>query len=126
MPNVAFTGHAWCWFSVIGAVVFSTVQMQDLQDQEGDRARGRKTVPIVFGDTVGRWSVAVAVGGWSLAAPAIWKAGLGGWIGPIGVGGIVVGRVLRLKDEKDDRTTFKIWNLWMVCLYILPLISRTK
>lgn len=34
------------WFWMIGAVVFTTVQMQDLPDMDGDATRGRRTVPL--------------------------------------------------------------------------------
>jgi 4-hydroxybenzoate polyprenyltransferase len=33
------------WFAMLGAIIFSTVQMQDLPDIEGDAVRGRRTVP---------------------------------------------------------------------------------
>ncbi len=42
--------RGWIWLGIVGCVIFSTLQVQDLKDQEGDRARGRSTVPLVWGD----------------------------------------------------------------------------
>jgi len=41
--------------------VFLSVQVQDLRDQVGDRAVGRKTFPIVFGDECCRYSIMAAM-----------------------------------------------------------------
>ncbi|MCJ1334480.1 hypothetical protein MMC10_011192, partial [Thelotrema lepadinum] len=47
-PQRSPTG--FIWLITLGAIIFSTVQMQDLQDQDGDRVRGRKTMPLQLGD----------------------------------------------------------------------------
>lgn len=38
------------WLCIIWAVVFSTIQFQDLADQAGDGLCGRRTIPFVMGD----------------------------------------------------------------------------
>jgi hypothetical protein len=38
------TPQAMQWECIIVAIVFTTLQVQDLHDQEGDRVRGRCTV----------------------------------------------------------------------------------
>ncbi|EMR66570.1 hypothetical protein UCREL1_6433 [Eutypa lata UCREL1] len=40
----------------------------DLKDQEGDHIRGRKTVPLVFGDRTARFAIAVSVPFWALSS----------------------------------------------------------
>ena len=51
------------WVPMVGAVVLTTLQMQDMSDQKGDAERGRGTMPLVWGDGVARWSIAVGVVG---------------------------------------------------------------
>jgi 4-hydroxybenzoate polyprenyltransferase len=53
-----FTACGFQWFVMIGCVVFTTVQMQDLADMEGDGIRARRTVPLVIGSRPCRWSIA--------------------------------------------------------------------
>ncbi|MCJ1464892.1 hypothetical protein MMC07_003507 [Pseudocyphellaria aurata] len=55
------------WLKIEAAIVFTTLQVQDLRDQKGDRARGRRTAPIALGDVVTRWTIAVPVLCWSFA-----------------------------------------------------------
>ncbi|KAI1478994.1 hypothetical protein K445DRAFT_20383 [Daldinia sp. EC12] len=43
------------WVIIVAAVVFSTVQTQDMPDQEGDAQRGRKSLPLQVGDLPARW-----------------------------------------------------------------------
>lgn len=115
---------AYPWFFVIGAIVFSTVQSQDMSDQEGDDKRGRKTVPLVLGDEFARWSIAIPVLLWSCFCP--WFLGLPAWgyLHCLSMGSIVAYRTILRRTVDADKTTFKIWNAWMVAIYLLPLIKR--
>ena len=45
--------RAYAWEAIIAGVIFTTMQVQDLKDQEGDRTRDRRTAPLVLGDS---WS----------------------------------------------------------------------
>ena len=67
-PFVANT-MVWQWYSIVGHAVFSTLQVQEFCDQEGDRARSRRKIPIIMGDRASRWSVAFPVMFWSLYGP---------------------------------------------------------
>ena len=73
---------AYPWFGIIALVVFSAVHVQDMQDQEGDRDRGRQTVPLVIGDQPTRMTIAVGVMIWSFVAPAFWNPSIVGYIAP--------------------------------------------
>lgn len=111
---------------MISAIVASTVQMQDIPDQEGDRSRGRRTVPLVIGDVEARWKVAITVVLWSFVAPTFWALGIKGQLVTIIPGAVIVVRVMTIRSPGPDMSTFKIWNLWMMCLYVLPLLSAHK
>lgn len=111
------------WFLIIGAVVFSTVQMQDFYDQPGDKLRGRKTVPLVAGDVPARWMTAIPMSLWSIFCPFYWNLSPGISVTFILLGSLIVLRCLTKRTVSDDKTTFRMWNLWVVLLYSLPLIT---
>ena len=54
------------WIAMISAVILTTMHVQDLRDQVGDRQRGRRTVPLVLGDAVARWIIVVALAFWAV------------------------------------------------------------
>ncbi len=112
------------WFALIFMTIFSTVQAQDMPDQQGDLARGRKTLPLVIGDRNARWTICIGVLFWSFVAPAFWELGFRGYALPVILGSILSTRVLLKTSTTEDKRTFLIWNIWMVTLYMLPCIER--
>lgn len=115
---------AYPWFLIIGAIVFSTVQSQDMPDQEGDQARGRKTAPLVLGDRAARWSIAVPVFFWSCFCPWFLGLGMEGYGLSVCIGATVAARTVTRRTMHADEATFKIWNVWLVSIYLLPLVKR--
>ena len=115
--------QAYPWLAMVGGIVLTTLQMQDMSDQEGDRTRGRGTIPLVLGDGVARWTIAVPVTIWSLACPIFWEIHPYAFIAPLVLGGAVGLRILLLRSVDADKVTWKFWNLWISCLYLLPLIK---
>ena len=111
---------ACLWFVLIGGIIFSTVQIQDIPDQEGDGARGRRTLPLVIGDMPTRWTVIVLVPIWSLLASAFWQLGPSGYVVPVTLSGLIAQRILFKRTVEADKTSFKIWNVWIVAIYALP------
>lgn len=111
------------WLCIIAAVVFSTVQAQDMADQPGDRLRGRRTMPLSVGDGTARWLTAAPMVAWSVMCPAYWMVGFGARA-LIGVAGtLVAGRMLTLRTVEADGCTFRLWNAWLACMYLLPLVA---
>jgi 4-hydroxybenzoate polyprenyltransferase len=53
--------RAYQWIAIIGAIVFSTLSLQDMPDIPGDAARGRRTLPLVYGENAARWLIAVPI-----------------------------------------------------------------
>ena len=114
------------WFVIIGAVVFTSVQTQDMYDQAGDGLRGRNTVPLVIGDNYARWTIAVAMVVWSIACPTFWHLGPGTYAISMITAAVVAFRTLTKRSVADDKLTFRVWNLWMVMLYLMPLFKWIK
>lgn len=115
---------AYQWFSIIGAIVVSTIQVQDMPDQKGDSARGRRTAPLILGDGCARWTIALPVLFWSCFCPYFMGLLPGNYAPSVSVGSIVAYRIVMYRTVVADKITFGFWNLWMVTLYSLPLIKR--
>ncbi|RYP61170.1 hypothetical protein DL769_007834 [Monosporascus sp. CRB-8-3] len=108
------------WVAIVSLVIFTTMHVQDLQDQEGDRARGRRSAPLVLGDWAARWTVVVPMIIWPAFCTWFWKTGLL-VSAPQGLLGIIVlYRCLRYSGLKADKLTWRLWCLWTAMLYMLP------
>lgn len=111
------------WLLTIGAVVLTTVHLQDLCDQAGDSLRRRRTVPLVMGDSASRWTITVPVAFWSQFCPTFWQLDPEGLAATMIPGICVVWRFLTQRSVKADRISYRFYNLWIVSLYTLPLIE---
>lgn len=109
------------WLALIGGVIFTTLQMQDMPDVRGDAARGRRTVPLVYGDCIARWSIAVPVVAWSFIFPAFWGMNPSGYIPTVGAGGVFIARLLMRRSSAADGDTWKLWCVWLTTIYLLPV-----
>ncbi|KAF4595306.1 UbiA prenyltransferase family-domain-containing protein [Ophiocordyceps camponoti-floridani] len=112
------------WLCVLGAIVTTTMHVQDMEDQEGDGQRGRRTAPLVLGDGPCRWTIALPMVGWAVACPSIWRPALPMAGVSTALALTVALRTLILRRESSDRRTFWVWNAWMSSLYMMPLFSR--
>ncbi|KAF2973356.1 hypothetical protein GQX73_g212 [Xylaria multiplex] len=111
------------WTTMISAVILTTMQVQDLKDQAGDRTRGRQTIALWIGDRFSRISIAFFVCFWSAACLFFWDLRPYGYIIPAATGAVTAYRVLYKKTPKDDAATWRWWCLWTITLYLLPIIS---
>jgi len=109
------------WLVLNMAVVATTVHVSDFPDVVGDNLRGRKTLPLVWGERPARWSVAGAVLFWSLVCPAFVRAGIMGWMLVSSLGLFKIILVLGMYGQRADRWNWRLWGLWMIALYLLPL-----
>ena len=114
------------WFLVIGCIIFSTVQIQDMYDQRGDAARNRKTAPLVMGDVPARWMIAAPMVLWSWITPWLWASSTAGYVTPVSLGLTIAVRTLMVRNEEGDKRTFQLWNLWLISVYLLPLIKAVE
>ncbi|PWY84974.1 hypothetical protein BO70DRAFT_424246 [Aspergillus heteromorphus CBS 117.55] len=84
MEDIHPTPTGYIWSALISGVILTTMQIQDLKDQAGDRSRGRRTLPIVLGERCSRALVAGFVGVWSVACVWFWSGGwhreISGWL----------------------------------------------
>ncbi|KAF9876187.1 hypothetical protein CkaCkLH20_06130 [Colletotrichum karsti] len=120
---VGITREGYVWAGIISAVILTTMQVQDLKDQAGDAGRGRETMPLFFGDGASRASLAVLVPLWSCVCVYFWRMASWGVLPPVVSGALVVVGVLRTRTPETDARAWRLWCLWTVCLYSLPLVG---
>ena len=116
------------WLTIIGCIVFTTIQLQDLPDMEGDQKRGRKTIPLVFGEWPCRVGIAVNVVLWSLASLFFWRLHDSTFpcVMLLSVGCAVALRVLVFRDVPSDERTYKLWCVWLALVYSLPFVYSLR
>lgn len=112
------------WLILLSGVISTTIQFQDLYDQKGDAIRGRRTIPLIAGDTVARLTVTIPIAIWSCVCPAFWGLEFLGFILPIALGAIITFRLYRYRSVDEDKKSFMIWNAWVMSLYFLPFLGN--
>lgn len=110
------------WVLVTAAVVATTVHAQDMPDMKGDRARKRKTFPLVHGERAARWSLAAFRVLWSVIIPVFCKVQIPvvRWL-LFGVGSFISVLTTSYQEEFSDKMVWNLWCFWVAGLYLLPL-----
>ena len=112
------------WLFITGAIVSTTISVQDLRDQEGDRKRNRHSAPLILGDEITRRMLTFFILAWSFVCPRLFSLDWWGYLGPV-VLGIRVSITLNFqKSIKGDRVALQQWCTWLMALYVLPLVKR--
>ncbi|KAK8018991.1 UbiA prenyltransferase [Apiospora marii] len=113
------------WVVVISGVILATMQVQDLKDVAGDRSRGRLSAPLVLGDRLARWTIALPVLFWSVVCSLIWGPRLWG-LPTVALGILVAYRCVTPpasgQGTMRDRRTWQLWAFWTATLYALPCL----
>ncbi|MCJ1374218.1 hypothetical protein MMC20_005450 [Loxospora ochrophaea] len=117
-------GSSSLWLILLSTVIMTTIQFQDLYDQKGDALRGRRTIPLLAGDSAARLTVVVPIAVWSWLCPAFWELEPQGFILSNTLGVIIIFRLFCYRCVKEDKRSFLIWNLWVMSLYALPLVKN--
>ncbi|KAK7946713.1 UbiA prenyltransferase [Apiospora aurea] len=117
--NVTDTGAAWA--IMVSGIILTTMHVQDLKDQQGDSARGRRSAPLVLGNAPARWTLAIPICIWSYGCARFWDVGLAAGSAVVVLGVIVATRCVGYSGRQSDRRTWELWALWLATLYMLPL-----
>jgi 4-hydroxybenzoate polyprenyltransferase len=117
------TSGGLLWFCLMGAVTATTVHVQDLADMKGDSARGRKTLPLVWGHAVARHSAAGMIILWSLLCVAYWNLRPLISALPLLFGLLLAVLIVRFNNITTDKLAWKLWCLWVAVLFALPLCA---
>ncbi|APA14563.1 hypothetical protein sscle_13g093330 [Sclerotinia sclerotiorum 1980 UF-70] len=101
----------------------TTRHVQDLKDMLGDRCRGRETAPLLLGDYVTRWRLAVSISLWSPICALFWSA----WVAAtpaIILGTYVALRCALRSGKAEDKWTWQVLCWWMALLSFIPLVNH--
>lgn len=116
--------ETYIWLGVVCGIIFTTLQIMDLADMPGDSSRGRKTMPLVHGENAARLSVILSVLAWSIICPTIWNVRIVGGLCCFLMGILLSLRTYFFRGVSEDKRNFKLWSLWTILLYFLPLFKR--
>ncbi|KAI0886975.1 UbiA prenyltransferase family-domain-containing protein [Annulohypoxylon maeteangense] len=112
------------WYILMALVITTTIHSQDFPDLVGDKARGRNTMPLLYGESLSRWSVAISVIFWSLVCPRFWVlSSFGVCFSTMIVGGTIATLVVLQLGQRYDKWVWRLWCLWLTGLYLLPAFS---
>jgi 4-hydroxybenzoate polyprenyltransferase len=114
------------WLCILTAAICSTISILDLPDIAGDSARGRRTMPIVYGHEVARWGLAVPIALWSAACPLCLGVGVAGYVFSVCLGLGLSRHLLVFRTQKRDELSEKLWCVWCTMLYCLPLFVNGR
>ncbi|KAI1733401.1 hypothetical protein F4680DRAFT_463178 [Xylaria scruposa] len=114
------------WIQVLLVIILTTVHTQDMADQKGDALRGRRSLPLQIGDSACRWVTAIFMIFWGSFCPSLWGCRRPGYMISVSLAYIVALRSILFRTVKADKITFKIWNLWILYLYTLPMITESS
>ncbi|CZS75089.1 unnamed protein product [Fusarium graminearum] len=121
-PENTVSTQGMMWIGIISGIILTTMSVQDLKDQEGDKPRNRKTLPLVIGDSQTRIIIAFCVPFWSVLCANFWN--LEHRIVcclPFVLGAVVTWRVLTKRSAAADSQTWKLWCAWHTVIYFIPL-----
>ena len=121
-PNNTVSTQGMTWIAIISGIILTTMSVQDLKDQEGDKARHRKTLPLVIGDSGTRIIIACCVPFWSVLCASFWDLEPGLiYCLPLAIGALVTWGVLVKRTAEEDSRTWKLWCAWHTVIYFTPL-----
>jgi 4-hydroxybenzoate polyprenyltransferase len=119
----------WRWIGVIGLYLITLMAVQDLRDMAGDRAVGRRTMPLVFGETRSRWVMAIGYWGfpwivhYGLMVPAGLTPGVIGWDLFLAGFSVTIGvRTLVCRDPRSDHGTYVGFTV-LLCAFLACAIG---
>lgn len=102
------------WSIFVSMAIFTTtIQTQDFKDEVGDRAVGRRTIPILF-PTVGRCCILPLLSLWSIGLTVVWQLDSITSILYTLLSVFVGLRFLLLKSVESDQLSFYWYNVSLV------------
>jgi hypothetical protein len=123
LSTAAITNIGDIWGLMTGGVIMTTMHIQDLKDMLGDKSRGRLTAPILFGEYITRWTLAIPIFLWGPLCALFWNV----WIAAIPamiLGTYVAFRCVSLSGNMEEKLTWHVWCFWTAVLYFIPLFNH--
>lgn len=125
-PAHTLNAAGYRWLLLLSVVFFTTLQIRDFRDTKGDKHKQRRTLPLMLGDTVARLVTSASILIWSLVCPLIWRLGAIGIVTTTTIGAVIAARLICFRSSSSDELTWKLWGLWMLSIFVLPLMRRSS
>ncbi|EPE26890.1 hypothetical protein GLAREA_02804 [Glarea lozoyensis ATCC 20868] len=122
-PECSLSALGITWTIIVSGVILTTMQVQDLKDQKGDKTRKRRTIALFLGEKVSRTSIAFFVCFWSCVCEYFWNIEPLAYSVTAVAAAVVILRVLFIRSPKGDARTWRLWCLWHASLYTLPVLT---
>lgn len=122
------TPSAWRWVLVLSGTIGVTSILQDIRDITGDRAVGRRTLPVVVGESASRWITAAL---FALAPIAIHVGlmprggGVGALVCDVALGAwslVIAARILRDRSPRAAHATYMFYTYWYCALLLSAVV----
>ncbi|KAJ7019251.1 hypothetical protein C8F04DRAFT_1214379 [Mycena alexandri] len=109
---------------LISAGIFTTtMHAQDFRDELGDRAVGRRTIPIVL-PSVARYTVIVPLTMWSAGLAMAWKLEFAASIALMSLFLFVGTRYIIFNTVESDKVSYLWYTIWLSVVHTLPTYYR--
>ncbi|OAX32523.1 hypothetical protein K503DRAFT_870110 [Rhizopogon vinicolor AM-OR11-026] len=106
-----------------GLVILGTIHVQDFEDFSGDRAAGRRTLPIVAPEGSRIYTLCV-LPLTSLVLAYFWSLGYLCSVLFVSMGCGIGFRCFLVRDEAGDKITYRLYNVWLMGAHLLPAHTR--
>ncbi|KAI0311132.1 UbiA prenyltransferase family [Amylostereum chailletii] len=100
-------------------IIVTTYHVQDFKDEDGDRAIGRRTIPIMF-PSIARWTIIMPLILWSFGIATVWNLDMATAAAFVALALYIGGRFVSFKTVKDDQVSFYWYNLWLSAVHVFP------
>ncbi|KAI0311110.1 UbiA prenyltransferase family [Amylostereum chailletii] len=100
-------------------VIATTIHAQDFKDEDGDRAVGRRTIPILY-PSFSRWSIGVTLLAWSALLSYVWALDAYMTVAFVSLAAMIGVRFYTLRTVPEDQITYYWYNVWLSMVHILP------
>ncbi|OTA93719.1 hypothetical protein M434DRAFT_395396 [Hypoxylon sp. CO27-5] len=120
-------GKAAIWIAIMASAAATTGMTQDFRDIKGDKAVGRKTIPLVIGNMNARLLVTSFVGIFTCLScwfwETEWRESLFSWL----TASVLVANLVLNRTWKGDNLSWKVlWFLWLSGLFSLPVFMFSQ
>lgn len=123
--SIVLSNKGCMWLALLTFTIFTTGHIMDLEDLEGDRVSGRRTIPVLVGEEGARWSILLPMMVGLISVLRFWECRGAYPIVVFALGATVVRRLAKGNDEREGyRKTFKLWTCWVMAVYLLPLFAQ--
>jgi 4-hydroxybenzoate polyprenyltransferase len=123
------TPTAWRWVIAPALLIFPLISVQDLRDMEGDRASGRRTLPLVLGERLTRATLSVCFGLLPLALHYALMRPAGARptvvVAEIVLSAVtlwIAARIALRRSPREDHHTYILFTYWYCLLLMSALI----